>query len=143
MRAITSPPHRNVSQVPDGVGFYARIAVINATGEVMRGSTSTIAAFAALSFSMPVFAQFSPSPTPVAAPVTGQRTLAGGTGTVTSTGSISVTTGGNAAVVMSGTSTLNNDGTIQQTATGRAIDNTVNNSSLTINNNGTISSVNT
>jgi len=86
------------------------------------------------------FAQFSPSPNPVTTAVSGQRTLATGTGSVTNTGSITHT--GAATVVISGTGTvLNNAGSIIQTGSSRAIDNTVNNSSLTISNTGTISAV--
>jgi hypothetical protein len=66
----------------------------------------------------------------------------GETGTVNA--GKSLTLGGSTVdVTMSATTTLTNNGTIQQTGTGRAIDSTVNNSSLTITNTGTISSVST
>ena len=109
----------------------------------MRPLISFVVGAAGMLLATPGFAQFAPAPNPVSTPVTGQRTLSGGTGTVTSTGSITLSNG-NATVVMSGTGTiLDNAGTIQQTGTGRAIDNTANNSSLTIDNTGVISAVST
>ena len=66
----------------------------------------------------------------------------GQTGTVDAGKSLTLG-GATVAVTMSATTTLTNNGTIQQTATGRAIDSTVNNSSLTISNTGTITSVST
>ncbi len=92
-------------------------------------------------FTLPAVAQFNPGPSPVAGTV-GAQTLTTGTGTVSASGLVS-TAGSNVAVTISGSSTLNNSGTIIQTGSGRAIDNTVNNSTLTINNTGWISSVST
>jgi hypothetical protein len=98
---------------------------------------------ASFTLASPALAQFNPGPNPVTGAEVGQRTLAGGAGHVTGTGSIT-TAGSAVTVLISGVGTvLTNDGTIQQTGTGRAIDNTVNNSSLTILNNGTIQSVTT
>ncbi len=87
-------------------------------------------------------AQFSPGPNPVTGAETSPRTLSSGTGTVDAGGSITLS-GNTVAVVISGTSNLVNNGTIQQTGSGRAINNSANNSVLTITNNagGTISSV--
>lgn len=66
----------------------------------------------------------------------------GETGTVNP--GVSLTLGGSTvAVSMSATTLLTNNGTIQQTGTGRAIDSTVANASLTISNTGTISTVTT
>jgi hypothetical protein len=79
-------------------------------------------------------AQFSPGPNPISG-TTGAQTLSGGTGTINSSGTISVS-GSTVGVTMSGTSTLNNAGTIQ--AAGRGIRNNTNNSILTINNTGSI-----
>lgn len=86
----------------------------------------------------PAFAQFSPGGATISTSV-GAQTLSSGTGTVTSSGTISVS-GSTVGVTVSGTSTLNNDGTIQNTSSGRAINNSANNSNLTINNTGLISS---
>lgn len=108
----------------------------------MRKIIPLAVATAGLAAATPALAQFSPSPNPVASAVTGQRTLPSGTGTVQSGGTIT-TTGGTVAVVMSGTSTLDNAGLIQQTGSGRVIDNTATGSVLTILNSGTIAGVST
>jgi len=87
----------------------------------------------------PAMAQFSPGPNPITGTV-GAQTLTGGTGTVDPTGNINPS-GNTVGVTMSGVSTLNNSGTIQQAGTGRAIDSNNANSNLTVNNSGLISSV--
>jgi|GEM_PF-2300733 len=61
----------------------------------------------------------------------------GETGTVDAGKSLTVS-GGTAAVTMSAITTLTNNGTIQQTGTGRAVRNTAANANLTIFNNGSI-----
>ncbi len=89
----------------------------------------------------PARGQFSPSGLPVISgtTLTVGQTLAGTTGTVASTGAINTT---GVALGMSGTSNLVNNGLINSSG-GRVIDNTVNNSALTIQNTGTISGVTT
>ncbi len=98
------------------------------------------AVIAALGFATPTFAQFSPGPNPITGTV-GAQTLSSGTGTINAGGGISIPSGGTVPLIMTGTSTLFNNGTIQTLGTGRAIDSNVNNSNLTITNNGLISSV--
>ena len=93
----------------------------------------------ALTSGAPAFAQFSPGPNPVTTTV-GAQTLSTGTGTVSSGGKIS-TSGSTVALAMTGTSTLMNSGTIQQTGTGRAIDSNSGVANLTVTNTGLISSV--
>lgn len=95
-----------------------------------------VAAALALLATSSAFAQLSPGPNPVTGTV-GAQTLSGGTGTVSSGGTISA--GSGTGVTMSGTSTLNNNGTIIATS-GRGIDNGTNNSNLTVNNTGLIQS---
>lgn len=68
------------------------------------------------------------------ASTTAQTLNAGQTGTVTGTGSLTVS-GGTVAVTMSGSSTLTNSGIIQQTGTGRAIRNNTAGVALAITNN--------
>lgn len=109
---------------------------------IMRLFLSVAAASAGLAVATPAVAQFSPSPNPVTTAVSGQRTLSSGTGTVQLSSTIT-TAGGTVAVVMSGTSTLDNAGLIQQTGTGRVIDNTAAGSVLSILNSGTIAGVST
>lgn len=72
-----------------------------------------------------------------------QTLTAGQAGTVTPTGTLTVA-GGTVAVTMSGTSFLDNSGTIQQLSTGRAIRNNTAGVSLLVNNNtgGTIRTLN-
>ena len=105
----------------------------------MRLSIYIATAAVALTSGAPAFAQFSPGPNPVTTTV-GAQTLSTGTGTVSSGGKIS-TSGSTVALVMTGTSTLQNDGTIQQTGTGRAIDSNSGVANLTVTNTGLISSV--
>lgn len=88
-----------------------------------------------------LFAQFSTPPNPINAPVTTQRTLTTGTGTITSTGSIIISSGNTVPLLMSGTSALQNDGTIQTLGGGRALDSNTAGANLTITNTGLISSV--
>ena len=69
-------------------------------------------------------AQFVPGPNPIAGTVTAAQTLASGAGVVSSTGNLQVS-GSSVAITVTGTSSIQNDGTIKQTGTGRAIrDNT-------------------
>src|SRR5215475_15247457 len=87
------------------------------------------------------FAQFNPGPNPITGTV-GAQTLSGGTGTINSGGAISITTNG-VALNMTGTSNLINNGTIQTTGTGRAIDSNSGTANLTITNSGLISAAST
>ena len=105
----------------------------------MRLSFYIAMAAVALTSGSPAFAQFSPGPNPVTTTV-GAQTLSTGTGTVSSGGKIS-TSGSTVALAMTGTSTLMNSGTIQQTGTGRAIDSNSGVANLTVTNTGLISSV--
>lgn len=86
-------------------------------------------------------AQFNPGPNPIPnGTTTGAQTLPGGTGTVDSGGKIS-TSGGTVALTQTGTSTLVNNGTIEQTGSARAINSATAGSNLTVTNTGLISSV--
>src|SRR5262249_50581329 len=93
--------------------------------------------FAIVLLTASAFAQFSPGPNPITGIVAGQ-TLSSGTGTINSGGAISISTNG-VALNMTGTSNLINNGTIQTTGTGRAIDSNSGSANLTITNNGLIS----
>lgn len=95
-------------------------------------------AIAAFTLAAPALAQFSPGPNPITGTV-GAQTLSSGTGTINSGGKISITTNG-VALNITGTSTLLNNGTIQTTGTGRAIDSNSGTANLTVTNNGLISS---
>ena len=65
-----------------------------------------------------------PGPNPIDGIVTAAQTLASGTGTVSSTGNLAVS-GSSVAITVIGTATIENDGMINQTGTGRGIrDNT-------------------
>jgi autotransporter-associated beta strand protein len=69
-------------------------------------------------------AQFVPGPNPIADTVTAAQTLPSGAGVVSSTGDLEVS-GSSVAITVTGTSSIQNDGVINQTGTGRAIrDNT-------------------
>jgi hypothetical protein len=105
----------------------------------MQVSIRCIAAAAALSLVAPSFAQFAPAGSTISGTVTGQ-TLPANTGTINAVGAISITTNG-VALSMTGTSTLINNGTIQTTGTGRAIDSNSGTANLTVTNIGLISSV--
>lgn len=111
----------------------------------MRHIIRLVVMVAGIAVTAPALAQFSPSPNPVTSAVSGQRVLSGGTGTVSNAGSITFSSASFATVVMFGTNTiLNNAGTIQQTGSYRAVDNTGNlqdGSSLTITNSGSITAV--
>ncbi len=88
-------------------------------------------------------AQFNPGPNPIpSGTTTGAQTLSSGTGTINSGGAIS-TSGSTVALSMTETSTLINNGTIQQTGTGRAIDSNSGIANLTVMNSGLISAVST
>jgi hypothetical protein len=80
-------------------------------------------------------AQFTPDGT-INGTVNNPQTLAGGTGTVTSTGNLSVAGAGNAnvAVTVTGSSTIDNQGKIEQTGSARAIRLNTNTVTLTVNN---------
>jgi len=86
-----------------------------------------------------LFAQFSPGPNPITGTV-GAQTLTGGTGTIDPGGMINIASGSTVPLLISGTSTLNNNGTIQTTGSGRAIDSNTAGAILTVNNTGLISS---
>src|SRR5262249_45750352 len=97
---------------------------------------STLIAATALVLPRLSFAQFSPGPNPITG-TTGAQTLSAGTGTINSGGAISITTNG-VALTMTGTSVLVNNGTIQTTGTGRAIDSNSGTASLMLTNTGLI-----
>ena len=86
------------------------------------------------------FAQFSPGPNPITGTNTNKQTLATGTGTVNGTLSV---TGNNVAITVTGTSSIINNGTIQQTSVltgsnagnGRAIRDNTGGLTLTVTNN--------
>jgi len=101
---------------------------------------SGAAVLAAIVFASSARAQFSPGPNPVSGNATSTQTLAGGTGTVTASGSIKIASGTTAAVTMSGgtagaPTTLANNGAIQQNSGGRAIQSSGTNAVLVIQNN--------
>src|SRR4051812_12773890 len=73
----------------------------------------------------PALVQFNPPPDPINGADNSPRTLAGGTGTVSATGTLSIS-GGTIAITVTGNSTLNNLGTIEQTGTARAVRQTAN-----------------
>lgn len=107
----------------------------------MRFDVRVFTGFAILLLAGPSFAQFNQAPNPLDTVVNAQRTLTSGTGTITSTGAIVINSGSTVPLLMSGTSTLINNGTIRTFGTGRAIDSSSGGSNLTITNNGLISSV--
>jgi hypothetical protein len=106
----------------------------------MRVSMNILTAVGALTVGAPAFAQFAPGPNPITDTV-GAQTLSAGTGIVDSSGKISVTSGSTVALTLTGTSNLVNNGTIQTTGTGRAIDSNSGVANLNVTNNGLISSV--
>jgi len=89
-------------------------------------------------FAAPAYAQFAPTGPVITGTVT-QQTLSSGTGTINAGGAISISTNG-VALTMTGVSTLINNGTIQTTGTGRAIDSNSGIGNLTVTNTGLISS---
>ena len=105
----------------------------------MRSTASLIIFSACLAPA--AFAQFSPGPNPITTPVTGQQTLSSGTGTVDSGGEIRIASGSTVPLLMSGTSSLVNNGSIYTLGTGRAIDSNAGISNLSVMNFGLISSV--
>jgi len=79
-------------------------------------------------------AQFVPGPNPIAGTVTAAQTLPSGTGVVSSTGNLQVS-GSSVAITVTGTSSIQNDGVIKQTGTGRAIRDNTGGLTLTISKN--------
>jgi autotransporter-associated beta strand protein len=79
-------------------------------------------------------AQFVPGPNPIAGTVTAAQTLPGGAGVVSSTGNLEVS-GNSVAITVTGTSSIQNDGVINQTGTGRAIRDNTGALTLTVTNN--------
>jgi autotransporter-associated beta strand protein len=85
------------------------------------------------------FAQFNPGPNPITGTVTTKQTISSGTGTVNGTLSV---TGNNVAITVTGSSSIVNNGTIQQTTVntgsnagnGRAIRDNTGNLTLTVTN---------
>lgn len=88
-------------------------------------------------------AQRSVAQFPISTNVATSQTLSNATGTVTGSGAISIASGANIPLTMSGTSTLVNNGTIQTFGSGRAIDSNSGTANLTVTNTGLISSVST
>ncbi len=105
----------------------------------MRIAIHLLAGAASLALATPALAQFAPGPNPVTGTV-GAQTLGGGSGTVNAGGAISVPSGSGAALTMTGTATLINNGTVQTLGSGRAIDSNAL-SILDVTNNGLISAV--
>jgi len=92
-------------------------------------------------FAMPVAQATNFTVTAGTTDTAGKTLTTGDTGAVAATGSLSSTT--DPVIAITGTSgavTLNNDGTIANTSTGRAIDNNTSGVAITITNNGTITS---
>jgi hypothetical protein len=78
-------------------------------------------------------AQFVPGPNPIAGTVTAAQTLPSGAGVVSSTGDLEVS-GSSLAITVTGTSSIQNDGVINQTGTGRAIRDNTGGLTLTVTN---------
>ena len=78
-------------------------------------------------------AQFVPGPNPIAGTVTAAQTLPSGAGVVSSTGNLQVS-GSSVAITVTGTSSIQNDGMIKQTGTGRAIRDNTGGLTLTVTN---------
>ena len=78
-------------------------------------------------------AQFNPGPNPIDDTVTTPEILASGTGTITASGNLQVS-GSSVAITVTGNSTIMNDGTINQTGSGRGIRDNTGGLSLTVNN---------
>jgi hypothetical protein len=74
-----------------------------------------------------------PGPNPIAGTVTTAQTLPGGAGVVSSTGNLQVS-GSSVAITVTGTSSIQNDGMIKQTGTGRAIRDNTGGLTLTVTN---------
>ena len=78
-------------------------------------------------------AQFVPGPNPIAGTVTAAQPLPSGAGVVSSTGDLEVS-GSSVAITVTGTSSIQNDGVIKQTGTGRAIRDNTGGLTLTVTN---------
>ena len=78
-------------------------------------------------------AQFVPGPNPIAGTVTAAQTLPSGAGMVSSTGNLQVS-GSSVAITVTGTSSIENDGMINQTGAGRAIRDNTGGLTLTVTN---------
>jgi hypothetical protein len=74
-----------------------------------------------------------PGPNPIDSTVTAAQTLSSGAGVVGSTGNLEVS-GSSIAVSVPGTSSIQNDGVIKQTGTGRAIRDNTGDLTLTVTN---------
>jgi hypothetical protein len=100
----------------------------------MKNSIAVVVLSLSLTANIAV-AQFTPDGT-INGTVNNPQTLAGGTGTVTSAGNLSVAGAGNAnaAVTVTGSSTIDNQGKIEQTGSARAIRLNTNTVTLTVNN---------
>ena len=79
-------------------------------------------------------AQFVPGPNPIAGTVTAAQTLPSGAGVIISTSNLEVS-GSSNAITVTGTSSIQNDGVINQTGTGRAIRDNTGALTLTVTNN--------
>ncbi|HEY2568767.1 MAG TPA: hypothetical protein VGI25_05570 [Candidatus Udaeobacter sp.] len=79
--------------------------------------------------------QFVPGPNPIAGTVTAAQTLPSGAGLVSSTGDLEVS-GSSIAIAVTGTSSIQNDGVINQTGTGRGIRDNTGGLTLAVTNNG-------
>ena len=77
--------------------------------------------------------QFVPGPNPIAGTVTAAQTLPSGAGVVSSTGNLEVS-GSSVAITVTGTSSIQNDGVIKQTGSGRAIRDNTGGLTLTVTN---------
>jgi autotransporter-associated beta strand protein len=111
----------------------------------MKNSTALVVLSLFLTANIAV-AQFTPDGrTNINDTVNAAQTLASANGTVDSTGKISINSAANQAppLTMTGTSMLVNNGTIEQTGAGRAIDSNSGAANLTVTNTGVISSVST
>src|SRR5215475_5120489 len=104
----------------------------------MRTMKTLIAIFsllvAALFAAPTTRAQFVPGPNPIAGTVTAAQTLPSGAGVVTSTGDLEVS-GGSVPITVTGTSSIQNNGIINQTGTGRGIRDNTGGLTLTVTNN--------
>ena len=79
-------------------------------------------------------AQFVPGPNPIAGTVTAAQTLPSGAGVVSSMGDLEVS-GSSVAITVTGTSSVQNDGVIKETGTGRVIRDNTGGLTLTVTNN--------
>ncbi len=104
----------------------------------MQFSLRHITVAVTFTIALPAFAQFTPGGATISTTV-GAQTLSANTGTIDAAGAISISSNG-VALGMSGTSTLVNNGTIETTGTGRAIDSNSGIANLLVTNTGLISS---